>query len=46
MLRDLVKKVKSELVEHQAKREAMEEEILGLIEKMCDNAIEGRPLIV
>ena len=44
MLRDLVKKVKSELAEHQTKRESTEEEILVLIEKMCDNAINSKSL--
>lgn len=40
MLRDLVKKVKAELQEHQEKREETESQILNLIDKMCDKSIE------
>lgn len=39
MLRDLVKKVKGELQEHQTKREETETQILNLIDKMCDKSM-------
>lgn len=40
MLRDILKKVKSEIGEGKREREEMEESILVLIEKICDKAIE------
>lgn len=40
MLRDILKKVKSEIGEGKREREEMEESILVLIEKICDKAME------
>lgn len=40
MLRDILKKVKSEIGEGKKEREEMEESILVLIEKICDKAME------
>jgi predicted nucleic acid-binding Zn-ribbon protein len=40
MLRDVLKKVKSEVGEGRREREEMEESILVLIEKICDKAME------
>ena len=40
MLRDVLKKVKSEVGEGKKQREEMEESILVLIERLCDKAME------
>jgi hypothetical protein len=40
MLRDVLKKVKTEIGEGKKEREEMEESILVLIEKLCDKAME------
>jgi tryptophanyl-tRNA synthetase len=38
MLNDLATKVKEELKEHHGKREETEDQILSLIEKLCDKS--------